>query len=249
MPQFGEDIYLGADGVIAGGAPSDGPSPMTVGVGPVARIYTYDIVPATLDADGFAAAQAVGAAGNLTLNGALVQTLSLQGAAAAAVGVADYPRTVSLVSSDAGDTTQIATIYGYDVYGQAMTQTVALNGTNTVASIKAFKYVTRIALNALCAGNIIAGTTGVYGLPVRVTDPAYIINVKWDATLAANAGTFVAAVQTVPSTAALGDVRGTYLPAGNAANGSRRLLVHIALPALAVGPNSTRIGAYGVPQV
>jgi hypothetical protein len=40
-------------------------------------------------------------------------------------------------------------------------------------------------------------------------------------------------------------VRGTYLPA-NAADGSKRLVMCIATPAIAAGPDATTVGAIGV---
>ena len=52
---------------------------------------------------------------------------------------------------------------------------------------------------------------------------------------------------TNPATSTTGDVRGTYIPS-SATNGSRRLVMAIAMPGIAVGPNSTRTGALGVTQ-
>jgi phosphate-selective porin len=118
-----------------------------------------------------------------------------------------------------------------------------------VATTKAFKTVISVT-NA----NATAGTNGLevgfndkFGLPLRVTDAAYVVNVKWNATLAADAGTFVAADTTSPATASTTDVRGCFTPS-SAANGTKRLVMLIALPALACGPNATRVGAVGVTQ-
>ena len=44
-----------------------------------------------------------------------------------------------------------------------------------------------------------------------------------------------------------GDVRGTYVPS-SACDGTKRLVMGVLLPALAVGPNATRAGALGVNQ-
>jgi hypothetical protein len=71
--------------------------------------------------------------------------------------------------------------------------------------------------------------------------------VKWDNTLAQDAGTFVAADATSPATASTGDVRGTYVPSGSS-NGSKRLVVWMHLTAIQCGPNATRAGAAGVDQ-
>ena len=53
-------------------------------------------------------------------------------------------------------------------------------------------------------------------------------------------------VATTPSTTT-GDVRGTYVPS-SACDGTKRLVMGVLLPALAVGPNATRAGALGVNQ-
>lgn len=250
MPQFDDDIFLGAAQTFMpiSSMTEDYPSnPGGKGIGPMGRVYVFDIVPLTLQAAGLAAAQAVAGAGNLTLTaGTGVTTTTLADGTTAYV--LDVSRCVSLVSSDAGDTTQTATVTGYDRYGQKLSADVALNGTTTVATTKAFKMITQIAISAAAAGNISAGYNNKFGLPVRVTDAGYVVQVKWDNTLAANAGTFVAADTTSPATTATTDVRGCYTPAGNAADGSRRLVMAIALPAIACGRDATRVGALGVNQ-
>jgi len=86
----------------------------------------------------------------------------------------------------------------------------------------------------------------VFGSPVRFTNLGYLSRVGWDNTLAENAATAVSAVTTTASTTT-GDVRGTVAPS-SAADGAKRLVVGILLPALAVGPNATRVGALGVTQ-
>lgn len=239
-----DDLYLGP--VARGGALSDGPSPMDRGVGPMGRVYVFDVVPLTLQASGLAIAQAVAAAGNLTLTAGTGVTTTVD-ASGTTRYVLDTPRCITIDSSGAGDTTQSATVYGYDVYGQAMTETIAFNGTTEVSGTKAFKSVTRIAISAALAGNANAGFNDKLGLPVRVTDAGYVISVKWAGVLAADAGTFAAADVTSPATATTDDVRGTYTPS-SAANGSRRLVMAIAVPAIGCGPNATRVGALGVTQ-
>ena len=86
----------------------------------------------------------------------------------------------------------------------------------------------------------------IIGLPVRVTDAGYLASVGYNNTLARDAGTFVAAA-TAAATTTTGDVRGTYVPSA-ACDGIKRLVIGILLPAIAVGPNSTRVGALGVTQ-
>lgn len=245
MPQFSEDIYLGP--AFAGnGAVSPGPSPQSVGVGPLGRMFVFDVVPVALQATGLATAQAVAGAGNLTLTAGTGVTTLVDDSGTTRY-VLDTPRNVTIVSSNAANTTQTALISGYDVYGQLMSQLLTFNGTTTVSGTKAFKSVIRIAISAAITGTASAGFGDILGIPVRVTDAGYIVNVKWAGVLAADAGTFVAAVLTDPATTTTGDVRGTYLPS-SATNGSRRLVMAIAVPAIGCGPNATRIGAFGVTQ-
>ena len=250
MPQFSDDIYLGP--AFAGSsAVSAGPSPMELGVGPMGRVYVFDAVPLTLQASGLAGSQAVGGAGNLTLTAGTGVTASTD-AFGPVRYVLDMPRSVSAVSSNAGDTTQTATVYGYDVYGQAMSQVITLNGTTTVKTTKMFKSVYRIAMSASTAGNVSAGYGDDIGLPVRVTDLGYIASMMFNgAAVTIDSTNFGVADTTSPATTSTTDVRGYVKAAGlsGGANGTKRLVMTIALPELAVGPNATRVGAYGVTQV
>ena len=76
-----------------------------------------------------AASQAVAGAGNLTINGSW---------ATAGVATVDWARTISLASSNNGDTTQTALVTGTDVWGAPMSQLVTLNGQTTVSTLKPF---------------------------------------------------------------------------------------------------------------
>ena len=246
--QVSDDLFLGP--AFAGGpgmaesAPGSGggPTVQSVGVGPMGRIYVYDIVPVTLGAALLAAAQQLAGAGNLVLTaGAGVTTEVVNGETRL---VLDVPRNVTLTSTADFSATTF-TITGYDVYGKRMTQTRLGPNNNTVGTLKAFKKIVSIASSTALGTNTSAGIGDVFGLPLRVIDGGYVQSVKWAGALAADAGTFVAAVTTNPNTAALGDVRGTYAPS-SASNGARRLVMSIAVPAIGSGANATRVGAFGV---
>lgn len=246
--QISDDLFLGpafAPGPSTIYAPGN-PAPMERGVGPMGRVYAWDVVPLTLQLLGLAAAQAVLAAGNLTLTAGTGVTTTVD-ATGATRYVLDVPRNVTITSSNAGDTTQTAKVYGYDVYGNPMTETIAFNGAATIQGKKAFKSVYRIAISAALAGNGSAGYGDVLGIPVRVTNVAYVAAVKWNSTLAQDAGTFVAADTTDPATSTTGDVRGTYKPS-SATDGAKRLVMLIVVPAAGSGPQATTAGAYGVTQ-
>lgn len=223
MTHFSDGVRVGRSFSLNGTAQIPG--------APVSPVYLYDIVPVALDADGIAAAQAVAGAGNLTLNGALASggTVTL-----------DVPRTVEIDSSNAGDTTQTATVYGTDVYGNAMTETIAFNGTTAVAGQKAFKTVTRVAISAALAGNANVGTTDVFGLPFRVDSRNYCLT-AWNGAFVTT-GTFAAADVTSPATATTNDVRGTYL-VPDAADGTKRLTLWMYIE-----DADTVTGLYGVTQ-
>ena len=245
MPQFGDDLYLGP--AVAGGTASAGPSPMSAGIGPLGRVYVFDVVPLTLQTNGLATSQNPGSAASFTLTAGTGVTSRVRGDGTTEY-VLDTPRCVTVTA--AGANTATYTITGYDVYGQRMTQLIAAPSTTTVATTKAFKTVISVTnANATASTNgVTVGFNDKLGLPVAVSDIGYITSVKWAAALAADAGTAVAADATTPATASTTDVRGCYTPS-SASNGTRRLVVTIATPAIAAGPNATRVGAFGVTQV
>lgn len=187
--------------------------------------------PALAAANNISTAQAVGAAGNLTITGVL---------ASGGVATLDVPRNVTVKSTDAGDTTQTATVTGTDVYGQAMSELLTFNGTSAVLGAKAFKTVTRIAISALLAGSATAGTGSKLGLPYRPVVGGFIRGRFNEDT--SDSGTYVAPVRTT-STTTSNDVRGTYTPAGTL-NASNVVTVVIGV---ANGPDDS--SAFGIGQV
>jgi hypothetical protein len=129
-----------------------------------------------------------------------------------------------------------------------MTETITSSAvaSTTVNGKKAFSVITGVTVSGGTVVAITVGTSDVIGIPVRVSNAGYVGSVKWDNTLAADTGTFVAADSTT-ATAATGDVRGTYDPS-SACDGTKRLVMGVLLSAIAVGPNATRAGALGVTQ-
>jgi hypothetical protein len=228
-------------------APFDNPSPMSVGVGPLGRIYVWDIVPQALVANNIAATQTPAAAGSLTLTaGTSVRSVTTAGGAT--VLQLDCPRAVSVTTGAGSPTSRNFTVSGYDYYGQAMSEVIASSASASTAvnGKKAFYQITGITVSGGTVVAITVGTTDILGLPVRVFNVSYVASVKSNNTLAQDAGTFVAA-DTATATTTTGDVRGTYTPA-TASNGIVRTTMGILLPAIAVGPNATRVGALGVTQ-
>lgn len=171
--------------------------------------------PATLDADGIAEAQSASGAHDLTLNGALASN---------GVVTLDVPRNV-IVDSGGADTA-VLTVYGTDVYGKALRESITLNGTSAVSGKKAFKTITRIASSATIANGAFVGTGDVLGLPVFLPGAGFVIKELQDGA-AATAGT-LAAGNTSAATATTGDVRGTYDP-NAACDGSKVFKLLVAL--------------------
>lgn len=194
-------------------------------------IYVYSIVPATMATNNIATAQAVAAAGNLTIAGTL---------ASAGVATLDVPRIVRVTSSDAGDTTQTATVYGTDVYGISMSEVISFAGAATISGKKAFKTVTRIAISAALAGNASAGTGDTFGIPYVATSRNYVLTAYNGGFV--TTGTFTGGDTTSPATTSTGDVRGTY-SVPSASDGSKILTMWIYV----VNPD-TQTGLYGVTQ-
>jgi hypothetical protein len=225
-----------------GNTPLDDPSQMDLGVGPVGRIYVWDVVPQAAITNNIAASQAPAAAGALTLTAGTSAKAVVTNTGATVIQV-DVPRAIRVNCST---TARAFTVSGFDYYGQAMSEviTVAVAGT-AVTGLKAFYQVSSVTI-AGSATAAVVGTSDVLGIPVRVPNVAYVASVKSNNTLAQDAGTFVAA-DTATATTGTGDVRGTYAPA-TASNGIVRTVMGILLPGIAIGPNSTRVGALGVTQ-
>ena len=220
----------------------DDPAPMDLGIGPIGRVYVWDVIPQAATTNNIALSQTASGAGAVTLT-AGTSTKSVVRQDGTTVIQLDLPRAVKVNCST---TARAFTVSGYDYYGQAMSEliTVATAGT-AVTGKKAFFQVSSATI-AGSATAVLIGTSDVLGLPVRVFNVAYVASVKSNSTLAQDAGTFVAA-DTATATTGTGDVRGTYVPA-TASDGTVRTVMTITLPAIAVGPNATRVGALGVTQ-
>lgn len=163
--------------------------------------------PALAVVNNVCAAQAIAGAVDALVNGA---------AASSGVATLDVPRNLQMVSSNAGDTTQIVTVRGFDEYGEGLTETRTLNGTTIITLTKAFKTVNRVSVSAAMAGNLTMGTSSRLGLPFRMRT-GDLLTVKADN--AVEVPTTITVADTAAPTAATGDIRGTVLPS-TAMNGT-----------------------------
>lgn len=217
------------------------PSSMDLGIGPLGRIYVWDVIPQAAVTNNVAASQTAAGAGAVTLTaGTAVKSVSTNNGTVLQL---DVPRALKV---NCATTARAFTVSGYDYYGQAMTETITVAVAGTAVTGKKAFYQVSSATIAGSATAVVIGTSDVLGIPVRVTNVAYVASVKTNSTLAQDTGTFVAA-DTATATATTGDVRGTYVP-GTASDGINRTVMGILLPAIAVGPNATRVGALGVTQ-
>lgn len=110
---------------------------------------TYTIT--ATDADGIAQSQTPGAAGNLTLNGALI----------AGIPTAQHV-TVYGGSNESGKT---FTIYGTDNGGQAISEVLTGPNAGTVTSVLNYKTVTRVAVSAATTGAVTVGVLATLETP------------------------------------------------------------------------------------
>jgi hypothetical protein len=175
--------------------------------------------PIAAAATGVTTAQLLGAAGNLTLDGARVTN---------GVAVLDVPRNFTLTVATTNQSAITFTVYGTDAYGNNMVESLAGPNNNTVAGKKAFKTITRVAASAAVATNgVSVGFGDVLGLPVFLPAAGFILKELEDGA-AAVAGTTVAGSLVAPS-ATSADVRGTYDP-NSACDGAKTFELVVALP-------------------
>lgn len=252
-PQFSDDIYLGPAAApnmewaqAQGNTSQLNPAPMGVGVGPVGRLYVFDVVPTTISGNCLVASGNFSSGSNLTLralaNSPISSTTNAQGST---IYKTDTPRNITF-NSPQDISAATFSITGTDLYGQTVTENVTGGNATLAEGNKAFASVSRIAVSGANVTNTTVGVGDKLGLPVAVPDAGYVVHVGWANTLARDAGT-LATANASTANATTGDVRGTYKPS-SASNSSRRLVMAIALRGLAVGPNATRAGAFGVDQ-
>lgn len=119
------------------------------------------------DADGISTSQTPGAAGNLTITGAL---------ASGGVATLGYGRKVTITSAG-NDSGRTFTVTGTDENGNAQTESITGPNIGTSTGTKNFLTVTQIAIDAAAAGAITAGATVQSGTVIAtITSPATLLN-------------------------------------------------------------------------
>lgn len=160
----------------------------------------------------------------------------------------DVPRNLSMVVTHGSSIVAISClISGYDVYGEAMSETLSVTATGTSktsAGKKAFKWIKSIALTSASdatADTVNLGFGDVIGLPFAVDRKDRLIPIG-DGALDASA-TIVVADATDPATTTTGDTRGT-IDFNSASDGTRKFACWL-MPT----SRQTQVGSFGVTQV
>lgn len=121
-----------------------------------------------------------------------------------------WGRNITAVASSTN--TRVMTVTGYDYLGQLMIEQITLTSGTPVGGKKAFFWVTSISFaSASDTTTVDVGYGNVFGLPYA--GEAMDLEIK-NGAVAANAGTFTAALADATTTTATNaDTRGTYAPA------------------------------------
>jgi hypothetical protein len=174
------------------------------------------------DVDGLVTAAGSGAtaaAGDVPIDGAFLN-------AATGFGDISTARNLQIVSTNAGDTTNVVTITGRDIVGNPQVENITANGTTPVRGLKAFSVVESISNSEVFAGNLTVGTSVTQanirlGLDAGLESLVDVVHALTGASpVAEEGGVFVVADTTSPATAVTGDTKGVYTPAA-IPNGAR----------------------------
>lgn len=156
------------------------------------------------------------------------QTMNAGGTVTTFVGQPDKPRTLQYVAS--GATSANVTVNGTDIRGNAISETVALNGTTPVNGTKAFATITSIVLPTVGATTLNVGTTAVLGLE-RALPANTLVAITMDgATTTASA---------VTTSVTYGAISSNTITFATAPNGTHNYLVCYVTQELTASKNST----------
>ena len=199
MPQFSDDLFLGsAQSFVGTNATSNlgNPSPMSLGFGPMGRVYLFDTTAAVGTVAAVLAAKTPTVA--TTYSGSQLAAASTTAGTTQVVRTDgttvvqfDYPRAVACTTASGSPTNSVITITGYDYYGNAMTEIIqsgTVQSTQTKGR-KAFFQVYSIAFSAATTVAVSIDTTNILGLPARISDEAYILSNRFTGSLSNDSGT------------------------------------------------------------
>ena len=182
---------------------------------PVFLMHRQSIIdPIAGDVDGLVTAAGSGAtaaAGDVPIDGAFLNAIT-------GFGDINGARNIVIDSTNAGDTTQVITITGRDIVGNAQVENITANGVTEVAGQKAFSVVESISNSLVFAGNLTVGTSATLanielGLDLQLLNLFDVLH-SLDAVGATEGSitNWTVADVTDPPTATTGDARGTFNP-------------------------------------
>lgn len=207
---------------------------------PMFPFAVQDIVPLTAYSNNVATVQTLTSASFVLTAGTGITTTTINGTSYLDLGV---PRTLIFTGNVTTVAAALITVTGKDEYLVNVTSTITgPTGTGTAETLKAFRYLGGATVSGNTTSAVVIGTSDRFGLTHAASAYGYTL-INWaNVWQTSNIG-FSGAIQTSPSTALLGDVRGLYL-VPSASDGSKRLVVWQFFR----DPNSVT-GAYGVQQV
>lgn len=243
MTTFSDQIRVGK----AGGPydPRNLPNGITFSGGgvegvPMFPFVVYDNIPLTAFSNNLATAQTITSANFVLSTGTGITTTAINGTTYYDLGVA---RTLIFTGNQTTVAAALMTVTGLDDYLMPLTATLTgPTGTGTAETLKAFRYVAGARVSGNTTSAVVIGTSDRFGITHAISAFGYL-QVNWANVWQTSSVGFSGAVQTSPSTSALGDVRGVYL-VPSASDGSKRLVLWQFIK----DPNSVT-GAYGVAQV
>lgn len=144
---------------------------------PNSPYYEYVVTPLTLATNNIALAQTPIASSYLTLTaGTGVTAVTYNGLSVLQL---DCQRGVS-ITGGSGTTSQTIVIYGMDLYGQLIQETVTgPTGATTAYSKNTYTYIYKVHVGAGTTGTIAIGTSDVFGLPFALPSASNLMTATW----------------------------------------------------------------------
>jgi hypothetical protein len=125
--------------------------------------------------------------------------------------VNEVPRNVTINSSASETLTFV--VRGFDVFGNAMREDLAMSAATAVVGAKAFARVTDVRTTGTPSGNISVGVGSVLGSNVHIPSAGHVVRALVNNATEGTAGTVTAGLSPLSAaTASNADVRGTYTP-------------------------------------
>ena len=171
-------------------------------------------------------------------------------------------RNLTVTAASIGSGTTAFLVTGYDVYNNLMTELITASGTTTVGGNKAFKYISKVAVQTGATSgtpaNVSVGVGNLIGFNFR-SDKWEYSDIFFSGGFAINNTGWTSATTVVPSTNTTGDVRGTQNlstilvgtgVAGGGMNGVNRVTMFQNIPMISAfnATPAKNISLFGVAQ-